>query len=72
MSATPDHCLHLTADIVRAIHEEAIADFGGSEGKGFRVFFYGEGFESRYVYLEGKLIKSERIVDEPISNTASQ
>jgi death-on-curing protein len=32
MSATPENCYHLTADIVREIHAEAIARFGGSDG----------------------------------------
>jgi death-on-curing protein len=32
MSATPENCLHLTADIVREIHAEAIANFGGADG----------------------------------------
>ena len=32
MSATPNHCLHLTVEIVREIHAEAIGRFGGSEG----------------------------------------
>lgn len=32
MSATPDSCFHLTADIVMEIHAEAIAKFGGSDG----------------------------------------
>jgi len=32
MSATPDNCFHLTVEIVREIHAEAIARFGGSEG----------------------------------------
>jgi len=32
MSATPDDCFHLTVDIVREIHAEAIRRFGGSEG----------------------------------------
>jgi death-on-curing protein len=32
MSVTPDNCFHLTADIVREIHAEAIARFGGSDG----------------------------------------
>jgi death-on-curing protein len=32
MSATPDHCFHLTVEIVREIHAEAIARFGGSDG----------------------------------------
>jgi death on curing protein len=27
-----DHCFHLTVDIVREIHAEAIARFGGSDG----------------------------------------
>jgi death-on-curing protein len=29
---TPGNCFHLTVDIVREIHAEAIARFGGSEG----------------------------------------
>lgn len=32
MSATPDDCIHLTVDIVREIHAEAINKFGGLEG----------------------------------------
>jgi death-on-curing protein len=32
MSATPDDCIHLTVDIVREIHLEAITQFGGSDG----------------------------------------
>jgi death on curing protein len=32
MSATPDNCLHLTVAIVREIHAEAIARFGGLAG----------------------------------------
>jgi len=32
MSATPENCFHLTVDIVREIHAEAIARFGGSDG----------------------------------------
>ena len=32
MSATPENCFHLTVDIVREIHAEAIAKFGGSDG----------------------------------------
>ena len=32
MSATPDDCIHLTVDIVREIHAEAIKTFGGLEG----------------------------------------
>ncbi len=32
MSATPDNCFHLTVEIVREIHAEAIARFGGSDG----------------------------------------
>ncbi|HUJ73032.1 MAG TPA: type II toxin-antitoxin system death-on-curing family toxin [Verrucomicrobiae bacterium] len=32
MSATPDNCFHLTVEIVREIHAEAIAQFGGSDG----------------------------------------
>ncbi len=32
MSATPDNCFHLTVDIVREIHAEAIARFGGANG----------------------------------------
>jgi death-on-curing protein len=32
MSATPDDCIHLTVEIVREIHLEAIAQFGGSDG----------------------------------------
>ena len=32
MSPTPNDCFHLTVDIVREIHAEAIARFGGSAG----------------------------------------
>jgi len=32
MSATPGNCFHLTVDIVREIHTEAITRFGGSDG----------------------------------------
>jgi death-on-curing protein len=32
MSATPENCFHLTVEIVREIHTEAIARFGGSQG----------------------------------------
>ena len=32
MSAAPENCFHLTVDIVREIHTEAIAKFGGSDG----------------------------------------
>ena len=32
MNATPENCFHLTVDIVREIHAEAIAKFGGSDG----------------------------------------
>jgi death on curing protein len=32
MTATPDSCFHLTVEIVREIHAEAIARFGGSDG----------------------------------------
>lgn len=32
MSATPDDCFHLTVEIVREIHAEAIARFGGAKG----------------------------------------
>ena len=32
MSATPENCFHLTVEIVREIHVEAIKLFGGSEG----------------------------------------
>jgi death-on-curing protein len=32
VSAAPDNCFHLTVEIVREIHAEAIARFGGSEG----------------------------------------
>jgi death on curing protein len=32
MSVTPANCFHLTVDIVREIHAEAIARFGGSAG----------------------------------------
>ncbi len=32
MSASTDDCLHLTVEIVREIHLEAITQFGGSDG----------------------------------------
>ena len=32
MSVTPEDCFHLTVDIVREIHAEALAKFGGSDG----------------------------------------
>src|SRR5437870_10897345 len=32
MSAVPENCFHLTVDIVREIHTEAIVKFGGSDG----------------------------------------
>jgi death-on-curing protein len=32
MNTTPDNCFHLTVEIVREIHAEAIARFGGSDG----------------------------------------
>ena len=32
MSATPDDCVHLTIDVVREIHAEAIKQFGGLNG----------------------------------------
>ena len=32
MSATPDDCIHLSVDIAREIHAEAIKGFGGLEG----------------------------------------
>jgi death-on-curing protein len=32
MSATPQRCFHLTVEIVREIHAEAIGRFGGSDG----------------------------------------
>ena len=32
MSVTPNNCFHLTVDIVREIHAEAIARFGGLDG----------------------------------------
>ena len=32
MKASPENCFHLTVEIVREIHREAIAGFGGSEG----------------------------------------
>jgi death-on-curing protein len=32
MNATPNHCFHLTVEIVREIHTEAIGQFGGSDG----------------------------------------
>ena len=32
MKATPDHCFHLTVDIVKEIHAEALSNFGGGSG----------------------------------------
>jgi death on curing protein len=32
VSATPDDCFHLTIDVVREIHDEALKTFGGLEG----------------------------------------
>jgi len=32
VSATPENCFHLTVEIVREIHAEAIGRFGGSNG----------------------------------------
>ena len=32
MSATPDDCFHLTIDVVREIHDEALKRFGGLQG----------------------------------------
>ena len=32
MSATPDDCFHLSVDIVREIHAEALKRFGGLDG----------------------------------------
>jgi death-on-curing protein len=32
MKASPDNCFHLSVEIVREIHAEAIARFGGSDG----------------------------------------
>ncbi len=32
MSVTPENCFHLTVEIVREVHAEAIAKFGGSDG----------------------------------------
>src|SRR5260221_2052622 len=32
MSATPNNCFHLTVEMVREIHAEALARFGGSDG----------------------------------------
>jgi death on curing protein len=32
MRPAPDNCFHLTVEIVREIHAEAIARFGGSDG----------------------------------------
>ena len=32
MSATPNDCFHLTVEIIREIHSEAISRFGGSDG----------------------------------------
>jgi death-on-curing protein len=32
MSVTPENCFHLTVEIVREIHSEAIINFGGSDG----------------------------------------
>src|SRR5215217_1376194 len=32
MNVLPEDCLHLTVEIVREIHAEALARFGGSDG----------------------------------------
>jgi death on curing protein len=32
VSAFPDNCFHLTVEIVREVHAEALARFGGSDG----------------------------------------
>jgi death on curing protein len=32
VSVSPENCFHLTVEIVREIHDEAIARFGGSSG----------------------------------------
>ena len=32
MSATPEDCFHLTVDVVREIHDEALKSFGGLKG----------------------------------------
>ncbi len=32
MSATPDNCFHLSIDVVREIHAEALKQFGGLKG----------------------------------------
>ena len=32
MKVTPENCFHLTVEIVREIHAEAIGKFGGSDG----------------------------------------
>ena len=32
MSVTPENCFHLSVEIVREIHAQAIARFGGSDG----------------------------------------
>ena len=32
MRVAPENCFHLTVEIVREIHGEAIAKFGGSDG----------------------------------------
>lgn len=32
MKAPPENCFHLTVEIVREIHAEAISQFGGSDG----------------------------------------
>ena len=32
MSVTPENCFHLTVEIVRQIHMEAIGKFGGADG----------------------------------------
>lgn len=32
MRASPDNCFHLSVEIVREVHTEAIARFGGSDG----------------------------------------
>ena len=53
--------------------EIEVHEYGGPQGKGFKVFFYGSDFESSYIYHQGILVDSKRLVDEPIEPiTASQ
>jgi death-on-curing protein len=32
LNATPDNCFHVTVEMARELHAEAIAEFGGSDG----------------------------------------